>query len=259
MKMLTSLMLAVVLLGCGNDKTKSSESRQNVSSIYASNSIDVKVYYEEGAEPYIDSTTANSYTSSISIKLWTVLETNLEALFQGRTSSPLITVPKELSQMTKISKSEKNTWSIDDVIELSRKHTAASAQGTSTFFIYFLNGHAQENSNIIGFHISNTKVMAIFKDVIRNSSSQPYVSEYVEQATIVHELGHAFGLVNNGLPMVEAHHDSKNRAHCSNKKCVMYYQNEGSASMITFLMNSIIKGSGFVMFDNQCLQDAQKY
>ena len=31
----------------------------------------------------------------------------------------------------------------------------------------------------------------------------------VEQSTIVHEIGHAIGLVNNGVPATTAHHDGQ--------------------------------------------------
>lgn len=250
------LPLLLILISCGNDKTKSSDSVQNVSAIYASSALDVKIYYETGAEPYTTSTPLNS---SGTLKLWDVLEKNLEALFQGKAIQPVITVPKELNQMTEIPSSDKTQWSLDDVLELSRKHTVSSPQGTSTFFIYFLNGYAKESSGIIAFHISNTKVMAVFKDMIRASSETEYVAQYVEQATVIHELGHAFGLVNNGLPMVSDHQDTPNKAHCTNKNCVMYYQNEGSSSMVSYLINNVIKNGSSVMFDAQCLKDAQSY
>jgi len=36
-----------------------------------------------------------------------------------------------------------------------------------------------------------------------------------------HEFGHNLGLVNNGTPMEEDHHDEANGPHCTNDQCVM--------------------------------------
>ncbi len=71
-------------------------------------------------------------------------------------------------------------------------------------------------------------VIAMFKDVIAstNSLTNPNTSRYVEQSTIVHEVAHAIGLVNNGISLTSAHQDSPHGAHCTNDRCVMYYTNE---------------------------------
>lgn len=241
------LILMVTLLSCGKTTKKSSLERQNVSPIYSSSRINIKVFYEQGAEPYTE--------GALGVSLWNVFENNIKSLFQGK--STVFDIPKTLTDMHKLSSPAKSTWSAEDVLKLSKSYSATDPAGTTTFNIFFLNGRAKENANIIGFHISNTKVMAIFKDVIK-SSGTTLVSRYVEQATIIHEMGHALGLVNNGLPMTKAHQDTSHGAHCSNENCVMYYSNEGTTSMMKFAQ-TLMANKDAVMFDEQCLDDARNF
>lgn len=245
------IILLFTLVACGKtSERKSSEVKQNVSAIYSSQEVHVVVYYEEGAEPYTDRLPG--------VELWNLLKTNLEALFLGKTV--IVKVPVSLSEMTKLMPQSKSSWSANDVIDLSRNYPVTTTDGVTKFQIFFLKGYADGNSQVIGFHISNTRVMAIFKDVIKNSSSGPFqiVPKYVEQATLIHEMGHALGLVNNGLPLTSSHQDEAHGAHCNNPDCVMYYSNEGASSMINFATKASQKGST-VMFDKQCLDDAQNY
>jgi hypothetical protein len=82
--------------------------------------------------------------------------------------------------------------------------------------------------------------------------------KYVEQVTLIHEIGHAIGLVNNGLPMVEAHQDADHGAHCNNPDCVMYWANEGPNDMLKFAQNASMN-QATIIFDSKCLNDARSY
>lgn len=244
-------MLIFALFSCGRTtERKSSEVKQNVSPIFSSAEVHVEVYYEEGAEPYTEGLAG--------VDLWTLLKSNLEALFQGK--SITVKVPVSLGQMTKLMPQSKSSWSANDVLDLSRNYPVSPSTGITKFQIFFLKGFAEGNPQVIGFHISNTKVMAIFKDVVKNSSSGPLslVPKYVEQATLIHEMGHALGLVNNGLPLTSSHQDEAHGAHCKNPDCVMYYSNEGASDMIQFAVKAS-KNLSPVMFDKQCLDDAQNF
>lgn len=247
-----ALLLLVIFMSCGKETTttKSSFVKQTVSPIYNSSKLNIKVYYEEGAEPYTD--------QILSLDLWSLFQQNIEALLEGR--SIQVQVPKTLAEMIKLTKQNKSTWTPDDILDLSKQYAVPEEAGTTTFQIFFVAGVSKENAGIIGFHISGTKIMAIFKDVVKSSSNGQlgFVPRYVEQATVIHEMGHALGLVNNGVPMKVAHQDKTNGAHCSNPKCVMYYQNEGAADLINFAKDSHGNGST-VMFDQQCLDDAKNY
>lgn len=246
------LTLLVLLTACGKDSgKKSSVEAQNPNTIFGANQITVKVYYEEGAEPYTED------ADLALLKYWTIYQKNIEALFGGRSPKPTLVIPTSLSQMKKISTMGKAKWSIDDVLSLEK--TVESSESGLVFKIFFVRGEYAENSNVLGFHISNTYTMAVFKDVIaRSGSTEERIPQYVEQATIIHETGHALGLVNNGLPMKAAHQDSGHGSHCNEPTCVMYWQNEGTSGLKTFVQN-LIQNRTIVMFDSQCLNDAQKY
>lgn len=251
----TILMLLLTITACGKMPTfrlKSSLEPQNVSAIYGSARLNIKVFYEPGAEPYTDQVAT--------IKSFDLLHKNLDALFEGKSNRPLIAVPRELSEMTKMESQSKTTWTLEEVMNLPSVEGASASGENSNFHIYFLNGVSKDNSSAIGFHISKTNVIAIFKDVIKSTanSTQPLVPKYVEQATLVHEMGHALGLVNNGVPMYTPHQDTTHGAHCSNPDCVMYYSNEGTTSMMSFAAQALTKLS-IVMFDQQCLNDTQNY
>lgn len=251
------LMLLVIVAGCGKIpnlkfRLKSSLEPQSVSAIYGSARLDVKIFYEPGAEPYTDQV--------LTFKTFDLFHKNIDSLFEGMINRPTVNIPRDLSQMTKISEQSKTTWTTEEVMALSEANPVAASAETTSFQIFFLNGRSKENSSTIGFHISKTNVIAIFKDVIKSTASgaDPMVPKYVEQATLVHEMGHAVGLVNNGVPMYTPHQDTAHGAHCSNPDCVMYYSNEGMASMMNFATKKVAKLS-FVMFDQQCLNDTQNY
>jgi hypothetical protein len=250
MKLMT-FILPLFLISCGvQNPQKSSAVKQDVSSFYKASEIRVKVFYEIGAEPYI--------SDSHYVKYWTILEQNLTALFTGRPTEPQITVPKTLNEMTSMPASGHLKWTTSEVIQLSQK---MHPQPDESFKIFFLNGRASDGDGIIGFHINGTKIIAIFKDVIRstgNNEPMQSVPKYVEQATLVHEMGHALGLVNNGVPMQENHHDSAHGAHCTNRKCVMYWANEGASSLAQFAREVALTGS-IVMFGDKCLKDTRSY
>jgi hypothetical protein len=94
----------------------------------------------------------------------------------------------------------------------------------------------------------------MFKPVIASAASLPNVRKFVEQSTLVHEFGHAVGLVNNGVAMVSAHQDTAHGAHDTSSACVMYYANEGASDAAQFAQRYITTGNE-VIFDSACLAD----
>jgi hypothetical protein len=252
MKALSGILF-LLLIGCGKvAPQKSSTTKQNVSAIFKSTELRIKVYYEVGAEPYISD-------SPLPFQYWTILEQNLKALFSGRKIEPQVIVPKTLAEMTSMPASGDTSWTVLEVENLAK--AKANSSSTNTFQIFFLNGRAAEGAGIIGFHISGSNTIAIFKDVIKTTGDgMPLeaVPKYVEQSTLVHEMGHALGLVNNGLPMIDKHQDKAHGAHCSDSKCVMYWSNEGAAGLTAFAIEAATKGT-IVMFDDKCLKDARSY
>jgi len=213
--------------------------------------IIIEVYYEEGAEPY----TGNRNNGE---PLWGILEDNLNAIFQYRSIKPDIIIPTDISKMNKLTSFNKSKWSVENVLDLNSKYKLQSTtKDKAIFYIYFLNGNAESGNNIIGFNINRSPVIAIFKDVIKMSGSE-YTKRFVEQSTLVHEMGHALGFVNNGVPLSQNHQDQEHGAHTVNDECVMYWMNEGTSDLISYVQKYIASGST-VMWGKEVLDDAKNF
>ncbi|MEK2644651.1 hypothetical protein [Bdellovibrio sp. BCCA] len=218
----------------------------------------VEVYYEPGAEPYEGTTLSG-------MNYWQILEDNLNSIFQYRSSPPVLVVPRALNQMTAIPSQNRTSWFGTDILNLSKQYRQTeSTSNEAHFYLYFLKGNYNPGSgataSVIGVSLGGTPIIAIFKDVIQNSGNNPNgpVPKYVEQSTMVHEIGHALGFVNNGVPMVTPHQDTAHGAHTTNTNCVMYWQNEGASDLSSFVQHYITTGST-VMWGPEVLQDAQNF
>jgi hypothetical protein len=71
----------------------------------------------------------------------------------------------------------------------------------------------------------------VFLDTLRTLGSPvgplpqpPQAVERLERSTLLHESGHAIGLVDNGLAMVRPHEDAQNKGHSSDARSVMYWK-----------------------------------
>jgi hypothetical protein len=261
---LTIFGLCMVLLysNCTSTTDPSASSVQKQSAdvdfyFHQMTGLTVEVAYEPGAEPYTGTTAGG-------INYWDFLKDNLQAVFQGRPIT--FQIPHSLSEMKALPTQNQSVWTPEQVVSLASQYRSSQTQSAQGhFFVVFLKGYAASengsaNPNIIGFSVTGTTVIAIFKEVVQSTGTLANgpVPKYVEQSTLIHEMGHAIGFVNNGLPMTVAHQDSAHGAHCSNPNCVMYYLNEGKSDMAAFVQKFIQTGST-VMFDQQCLQDSQSF
>lgn len=91
------------------------------------------------------------------------------------------------------------------------------------------------NESVAGITISGTVIgpVVVFLDAIDELQSPlgpialpREARDEIERATLLHEAGHAMGLVDNGLPMVRDHEDPQSEGHSSNPDSVMYWQVE---------------------------------
>lgn len=264
---ITVLSLSMVSAGCGRpgfDQVSGlSQNQYEVPRHYFSTAtrIGIEVVYEQGAEPYVGIT----QTTTNKMPYWQILEDNLRALYQGRVIQPLFSVPKDLSQMRQISKRNKTDWTDQEIFDLSEQVRLNRSSATQAhFLVIFLNGYYNNGNatqpKILGVSIGGTSVIAMFKQVIEASSTAiaSPTDKYVEQSTLVHEMGHALGLTNKGLHMIHEHEDHQHTTHCSNPKCVMYWENSGSQALTSYI-DQLIKSGSVVMFDNDCLNDARLF
>lgn len=253
-KSLSYAASAVLCLGVFNCDGTGSGSRpideDPISHLYSRSTIQVRVdvAYQTGAEPY----TGNL----IAMDVWTLFETNANRLFNNQKN---ITIPTTLDQMqnlTGVSGSSFTTQQILNIAEANR--SSADNEIQSSFYVLFLKGYfndgQQVRSDVLGVSIGDTEVIAMFKPVISQSSGQPGIRKFVEQSTLIHEFGHAVGLVNNGVNMVTPHQDTAHGAHDQNDQCVMYYANEGAAAATAFASKYLQTGDE-ILFDSNCLAD----
>jgi hypothetical protein len=218
-------------------------------------SITVHVAYEPDAKPFTG-------TFDNGDQYWSVLETNIKALFLGRIIEPDVSVPKDLSGMDQISTQAQSSWTTAQVIDLAQGTWDTPQTSTSTeLYVLFLNGYYNDkgvvNKHVVGISLGGTTVIAVFKDVVRASEPSSFVDTILEQTTLVHEFGHAAGLVNNGIPMVSDHEDTEHINHCTNEDCVMFWENDGTS--LNFFIQKIINSPSDVIFGPECLNDASSF
>jgi hypothetical protein len=215
--------------------------------------IVLEVDYQTGAQPYDKS--MRTYDA------WDLFEANAKALFAEH--EPELQVPHEPSAMQELSDVTAHEFSVSDILAIADTHRDEDDTDTQrSFYALFLDGYfadqGKRETGVLGVSIGDTGVIAMFKPVI-SSAASPRVAQatlvFVEQSTLIHEFGHAVGLVDNGLPMVTAHSDAEHGAHCDNPDCVMYYLNEGVSDLVGFVKN-YVKSADTVLFDDNCLQDA---
>lgn len=214
--------------------------------------VTLEVDYVAGAEPYTE------YDGLRNGSPWELTRANLERMFEANGAA--LTIPTQLDQMEEVS-AEAGPYSTDEILALAEANRDANSTGSSrAFYIIFLDDFYEENSGtreeVLGVSIGDTGVIAMFKPVIAGTGGTltENVRKFVEQTTLIHEFGHAAGLVNNGLPMVDDHHDEENGAHCTNDECVMYFANEGANDLVEFVRRFVIDGTS-VVFGAECLSD----
>jgi hypothetical protein len=226
---------------------------QSVGTVFdpAITKVVVEIDYENGQEPY---------TGPI-IGFGDTFEPTLANIDREFAHKKELTIPTTIAQMESIGAVNDEELTTADILTLAQLHrTQHDTADTKTYYIVFVSGHFADNSGpqtgVLGVSIGNTSVVAMFKDVIRTTQSltTPNTERYVEQSTLIHELSHAIGLVDNGVPMVSPHKDADHGAHCNNPNCVMYWLNEGASDASSFAISRLVTGSS-IIFDNACLAD----
>ncbi len=213
----------------------------------------IEVDYGPNAAPYVGSVPGMG-------DAWSILRANAQRLFRG--SGKTVTVPVTLGQMQRIDVSGRDFTS-EDLVALSRRTRNQLPTGdTATFHVLVLDGwfrdaSGQRRTDLLGGHLEGTGVIVVFKPVVASTASReaPYAAAVVEQLTLVHELGHAVGLVDDGVAPARAHGDNAHPHHCTNAACVMNAWNEGTSAATSFVARVMRTGDP-VLFDDDCLADA---
>lgn len=143
-----------------------------------------------------------------------------------------------------ITAGNQDSYSLIDIrnIEDQNRELFNSAAYLAISFI-FLDGPYSGNtddSQYLGVAYHNMSMAVFQKTVIENSGGLTQPSRTKLESTIInHELGHIFGLVNNGTPMGVDHQDDQHGNHCDNNNCLMYYAVETTDIVDNLIGNSI--------------------
>lgn len=153
----------------------------------------------------------------------------------------------------------RTTFSADDLIELSADHAQPSAPGEVRFHVMILDGTFVDESGqlrpeVEGAHVERTNVVAYFGQHVRDI--EPDLAAIFQQLTIVHELGHAAGLVNLETPQVRPHERiDDGGSHCAVPTCVMHSK-DAHKTLLTRLRDPGLSGpDALVVFGPACLAD----
>lgn len=213
--------------------------------------VRIELDYERGEAPYTGPILGFGDTFDLSVA-------NLGRIFAGRKT---VTLPTTLAGMEDVGAIADAELTVDDLLALAAQHRDGADTATvKTYYVLFVGGYYTDaggpNPGVLGVSIGDTGVIAMFKDVIESTgvAAVPNLERFVEQSTLVHELGHAIGLVANGVAVTSAHHDEPHGAHCTNQDCVMYWLNEGAGDMAAFAQQYVVSGDA-ILFDDACLAD----
>lgn len=263
--LLRTVALAATLTACGGDVVQVGDpitaadpapaTSPILQSLWRSSirRVVVEVDYGPGAAPFVG---AIPGTSSV----WNIFSANARRLF--RASNKSLVIPTTLGEMQRID-ADGNEFTLADLIALSRRNrNVHPTSDTASFHVMILNGYfrdasGQRRSDLLGGHLDGTGVIVVFKPVVQSTAATggAYGPAIVEQMTLVHEFGHAVGLVDDGVAPVRDHADHAHVHHCTSTSCVMNAWNEGGASAAAFATRFAATGNA-VLFDADCLADA---
>ncbi|MEK6986396.1 MAG: hypothetical protein AABX89_08480 [Candidatus Thermoplasmatota archaeon] len=132
------------------------------------------------------------------------------------------------------------TWSDGDVRAFARDHASQKTGGdTVVLHLLFLAGR-HSDGNVLGVAYGHD-LIAIFSDSVNSLCSGAIVPGTCStapfyRAVVLHELGHAMGLVNNGIDMVRDHEakscaENNPKGHSANQNSVMTCEVESASAL----------------------------
>lgn len=129
-----------------------------------------------------------------------------------------------------LSSAEGRTWQDQDLRDLQRDRQDQKTGGdTVVTYMAFVDGRYRE-SDVLGVTVGYDLIV-IFSDRIKDGCRANTFCNNADRAmeiVVTHELGHAIGLVNRGIDMVQPHEDPQHPKHSDNEDSIMYYAAENS-------------------------------
>ncbi len=238
MRIIVFLMFTF-LFACSEDKKSPLDTEQSQAQIAQAISepgswkFKVHVHYDVRAEPYTGSVYQNQNN------LWDISTASLVSLFQfiqGRT----VEVPQSLNQMKQITPQLNDSWTTSELIEVAEQF-AEPLLGNFLInaYVIYLEGTFKGDLSILGTHLKGKNYIFIFKDAVKAINGTDEERKIAEQATILKQLGHMMGLVNQGIPQVTNHEDDNHPGHSIQRDCVMYHAIGDPNQILNFLSDEI--------------------
>lgn len=251
-----SIWIILIAIAGGSCKKDDHEFTFSIADYYRKMStLTIEVAYETGAAPFTENNSGSN--------LYNFTKDNIEALFTNHPNTVTVVVPDGLGTMQEIPNQQQDTYTGQDILDIADRYRLGTSTATAgNFFVVFLDGYllqnGQKQEGVLGAQFKNTQVAAIFKPVVESTNPFTTIQKLVEQNTLVHEIGHGLGLVNNGVPLTSQHHDADNGAHCTNEDCVMYWLNEGAGGATNFVQD-FLQNNTIIVFGPECIADAEAY
>lgn len=156
-----------------------------------------------------------------------------------------------------VESSAKTPFNEDDIKAVERDtRTLYNVGDEIAVWIYFADGEKEEDSDqsiTLGSAFRNTSII-IYEKTIKDFASRNGAppKAIIEAATLNHEFGHLFGLVDLGINPVSEHEDPEKEGHCNIEDCLMRASIEFGSGVI-----NVIDGTGVPELDDACIQDLQ--
>ncbi|WP_339716187.1 hypothetical protein [uncultured Kriegella sp.] len=160
---------------------------------------------------------------------------------------------------------EKDSLSLNEIADLEKENRTAYNDGkTLAIYIYFADAPSESDDEdedlvTLGAVYRNTS-MVIHESTVKKLAKQSFlISEAdIEAATLNHEFGHLFGLVDLGTTPVNEHEDPDAENHCNEENCLMRAELQFGAGMKKMLTSRVSKGlSSAPGLDPECILDLQ--
>jgi hypothetical protein len=213
-------------------------------------SIVLEVDYQSGAEPFTGEVAAFGDT-------WSIFSTNAARLFLD--DQKTLEIPASLGEMEELSAIFGEDFTAEMILAIAGEHRdTASVAPVASFYALWLDGYwndgGERKTSVLGVSLGGTGVIAMFKPAIRSAGVLMNADRFAEQAILVHEFGHAVGVVENGVPAQSPHHDADHPGHCLNDRCVMFWAYEGASDLAMFVRDVVVS-SDVILFAPDCLAD----
>ena len=147
--------------------------------------------------------------------------------------------------------SKQYRWSEIEALE-SQKRDRHTGGDTAVLYVIYVAGSSEgdtDQGKVLGAAYRGTSIVIFKGNVKANTVENPSPlsgkpeERFVERAVLVHEFGHAAGLVNLGTPMVRNHEDTAGgegndpvrHGHSINKNSVMHWRVENTGGLLPTL------------------------